>query len=133
MRRLKVVKNDTRAITEARYLCPRILRDVIEFRRLRRIYPGLIHHIRYEDFVTNPVPKSAEVYSILGDTPHAQWMNFVESNMQGVQKDKYHVVDANETATKWMRLIPATDLWQMDDLCGEVLDALGYPRYSSLM
>ncbi len=129
---LKVVKNDTRAITEARYLCPRMFRDVVEFRMLERKYPGLVHHVRYEDFVANPVFKSEKVYSLLGDTPPVQWMSFVESNMHAEKKSKYQVVDANDTANKWMHVIPTRDLWQMDDLCGKVLDALGYPRYSSL-
>ncbi len=117
---LKVMKNDTRAITEASYLCPRMLRDVVEFRQLQRKYPGLIHHVRYEDFVTNPVSKSVEIYGHLGETPSAQWTSFAERGIR------------NEPTNRWMSLIPAADLRKIDNLCGEVLDALGYPRYSSL-
>ncbi len=131
-RAISLSRSKKHVIDEARYLCPRMLRDVVEFRKLKRKYPGLIHHVRYEDFATNPVSKSEEVYGLLGYSPPAQWMSFVESNMHSEQRGKYQVVDANDTATKWMHRIPAADLWQMDNLCGKVLDALGYPRYSTL-
>ena len=133
-RKLKVIEKDTRAITEARYLCPRMQRDVVEFRQLERKYPGLIHHVRYEDFVTNPIAKSVEVYGRFGDTPPPQWASFTEENMHAKRKTKnyYQVKNATETATSWMRDIPAADLREMDDLCGEVLDTLGYPRYRSI-
>ncbi len=128
----RVEVNDTRAITEARYLCPRMLRDVVEFRHLKRKYPGLIHHVRYEDFVTNPIMKSVEVYDHLGRNAPANWASFVAKNMHAKEKRKYQVIDAKETATNWMRDIPKVDLREMDHMCGEVLDSLGYPRYSSI-
>ncbi len=129
---LRAEMNDTRAITEARYLCPRMLRDVVEFQRLERKYPGLVHHVRYEDYVTNPITKSVEVYDHLGRNATAHWASFVAKNMHAAAKGKYQVTDAKETATNWMRDIPAADLREMDHMCGEVLDSLGYPRYSSI-
>ncbi len=127
---LRAKMNDTRAITEARYLCPRMLRDVVEFRRLERKYPGLIYHVRYEDYVTNPITKSVEVYDHLGRNATAHWASFATKNMHAKAKRKYQVIDAKETATNWMREIPKVDMQEMDHMCGEVLDSLGYPRYS---
>ncbi len=109
-----------------------MLRDVVEFRQLQLKYPSLIHLVRYEDFVTNPISKSVEIYGHLGDTPPTQWARLVKKQMHAEKKKKYYVVDAKKTATRWMRLIPAADLREMDDICGEVLDALSYPRYTSL-
>ena len=80
-RAISLSRSKKHVIDEARYLCPRMLRDVVEFRKLKRKYPGLIHHVHYEDFATNPVSKSEEVYGLLGYSPPAQWMSFVESNI----------------------------------------------------
>ncbi len=131
-KKLVYSNKDSRVVTESRHLCPRMLRDVVEFRKLQHKYPGLIHLVRYEDFVTNPISKSVEIYRHLGDTPPPQWARLVENQMHAEEKKKYYVVDANKTATRWMREIPENDLREMDDLCGEVLDALGYPRYSAI-
>ncbi len=120
------------AITKAKLICQRMQRDVVEFRQLERKYPGLIHHVRYEDFVTTPIAKSVEVYRLFGDSPPPQWENLAEQNMHYKKKVKYHVKNATETASRWKREIPAEDLREMDSLCGDVLDALGYPRYQSI-
>ncbi len=112
---MKVVQYDSRPITEARYLCPRMQK---EFRQLERKYPGLIHHVHFEDFARNPISKSVEVDDHIGSTAPSQWTRFVQENMHSKKKGKYQVVDATETATEWQSLIPAADLREFDDLCG---------------
>ncbi len=85
---------------------------------------------RSEDI--HQIRRSAEVYDHLGRNAPANWVSFVAKNMHAKEKRKYQVIDAKETATNWMRDIPKVDLREMDHMCGEVLDSLGYPRYSSI-
>ncbi len=123
-------KNDRRAIVEARYLCPRMGRDVLELRRLDLKYPGIIHHVRYEDFTTSPTNSSEKIYGYFKRVPPASWKQFAEENMRSQDNEKYRVQNASYTAMRWSKEIPVSELSEIEMLCGVVLDSLGYPRYA---
>ena len=125
-------KRDRRAIAEARYLCPRMTRDISELLRIQSEYPGIIHHLRYEDFVASPVEKGKEAFRYFERTPSKQWKFFCEQAMHAKKREKYRVSNTTHATLRWMKEIPESDLVTMDSLCGDVLDYLGYKRFEGV-
>ncbi len=116
----RVVDKDRRPVTEARYLCPRMERDVEEFPRLLEKYPGVFYHIRYENFVRDPVKTAASIYGLFNMTSPVKW---TEANM------KVH----GRSSNKWLLKIPHLQLKDMDDICRVVLQKLGYDLYEDIV
>ncbi|XP_072027720.1 carbohydrate sulfotransferase 1-like [Amphiura filiformis] len=85
--------------------------------------------IRYEDFSANPKRIAKELYSFLGlQTPEVviQWLNtntnasYQNDNNMGLSKN------SAKAASNWRRYLNNEELQQVQSLCADVMELLGY-------
>ncbi len=116
---------------EAVYLCPGMRKDMSELQDLRAKYPDTIIRVKYETLAQSPIPVGRYIYQHINKTMPERWQNFAKKAMQGARGARGHgfttkVRNATETANRWQREIPARELVEINQLCRDVLEGLGY-------
>jgi hypothetical protein len=124
-------KTNTSHAREASIFCPRISDDVMNLITINQRYPGVVHVVRYEDLVTNPISTAKTVYKIFNSTPPSEWREFVKRTMHsedGAESGGFgiNVKNASELAYRWRKELPADQMTIINKLCSVAISGLGY-------
>ena len=116
--------------TEAKGLCERMLADESTYQNLQKRYPERITRVRYEDLAKHPLEEAQRIYHFTQRSPIPESVKlFLEKSMHANHDDgAFHTARANatDTAYKWRRTISQKLLEDLNALCRDVIQMLGY-------
>jgi hypothetical protein len=96
--------------------------------------PGRVHRLHYEALITDPEPTIRAVCAHLQEDFHPQMLQFSKTdNARKIAKmmDSWKNADAGFLAgntQKWRRELTDVEVRAVEEECGEVMEALSYPR-----
>ena len=67
-------------VSEAYYLCQKIMQDYTIFQKLKLEFPGALKMVRYEDMVRDKITTAENIYSFIGVKPHHKVFSWIEKN-----------------------------------------------------
>ena len=97
-----VRKNNT--ISEARYYCEDVMRDIELRQRLEAKYPGRTLQVIYDDFVKNAHQRASQIYTFLETTMPPEVEAFLKTTRPG-------------TASSWRKQLDSDFVQQVDRVC----------------
>ena len=103
-------KNNT--ISEARYYCEDVVRDIELRHRLEAKYPGRTMQVIYDDFVKNAHQRTRQIYAFLETNMPPEVGAFIETTRPG-------------TASSWRKQLDSNFVQQVDRVCSRLYAMLG--------
>ena len=94
-------------ISEARYYCEDVVRDIELRRRLEAKYPGRTMQVIYDDFVKNAHERTREIYAFLETSMPPEVESFIETTRPG-------------TASSWRKQLDSDFVQQVDRVCSRL-------------
>jgi hypothetical protein len=113
-------------------LCSEMRQDLHSFNQFKKLYPSKFTLIKYEDLSTDPItntklllnkfniPYSASVRRYLRSHTNASFSDFTKRNPYTTTRNSKSV------AYEWMQTLNITDILQVQNTCGDLLEELGY-------
>ena len=123
-------RTGTDLITNAKSLCHKMLYDFHEGVRLYNLYPGRFRFLYYEDLNEHPLRKVKLIYQYLGMALDQSKYEFI-SNIVVFNDNIAETERQMNTAFWWRKTMRWNETQQIDELCKDVYDVLGYKTFSS--
>ena len=119
-------------LPNAESLCKRMIVDFEEGKNLMKKYPQRFRFLYYEDLNDNPLDKVKAIYKYLGMSLDEEKFSKVK-NIKVFDTSENKVLTEREknTAFWWRKKLKWDLVKEIDKLCKDVYDALGYKRFSS--
>ncbi|XP_069134960.1 carbohydrate sulfotransferase 1-like [Argopecten irradians] len=148
-RNLKIIHllRDPRAVMNSRYklgwtpvpggavsLCTKMKKDYQQSVKLRRLFPGRIHTVFYEDMAQNFEEIVKEIYSFLGYQLNAKEqirLNRMTSSSKNGNAGSTQRRNSTLTARAWRYSINTKVLIENNKACSDLYQLLGYPQLGS--
>lgn len=148
-RNLKIIHllRDPRAVMNSRYklgwtpvpggavsLCKKMKKDYQESVKLRRLFPGRIHTVFYEDLAQTFEEAVKEIYSFIGYQLNANEqirLSTMTSSSKNGNAGSTHRRNSTLTARAWRHSINANVLRETNKACSDLYQLFGYPQLGS--
>lgn len=113
-------------------LCSEMRQDLNSFKQFKKIYPSRFTLVKYEDLSTDPntyakqlldqfsIPYSASVKRFLKVHTNSRSSDYSKRNPYTT------IRNSKSVAYEWMQTLNMTDILQVQNTCGDLLQELGY-------
>ncbi|ELT98829.1 hypothetical protein CAPTEDRAFT_210872 [Capitella teleta] len=127
---IKVKFNSGDIVHESRLICNKMEQDIKDYERLSSLYPGVFIRVKYEDLVFDPKQFGKTVYQHIGlKDCSTRWLKTVQSSLHGSKASGSFGTfrkNGTEAIEKWRKQITDQKLNEVNRICKNVLNALGY-------
>ena len=121
--------------------CPHLLADITAAFKLERSYPGTVLLVRYEDLSMDPITTTTNILTFLQLPLTRDIQLFIETHSyaqntpvwnrshkkKDSKKDPYGTIrDSSATASAWKKSLDLQDIFQIQQVCREPMEILGY-------
>nr|XP_027222455.1 carbohydrate sulfotransferase 5-like [Penaeus vannamei] len=127
--------------TQADYkaLCPRILKDLQMIDTVKKLFPGRVTSVKYEDLCLDTKGVATTLWRFLSGAPEADlpptWAHYLAEHTDGANRrgNAYSTWrDTRKEAEAWRQEIGESLLLAVEDHCGGAIDLLGHNKFHSL-
>ncbi|ELT92250.1 hypothetical protein CAPTEDRAFT_223538 [Capitella teleta] len=127
---VKVKFNSGDIVHESRLICNKMEQDIKDYERLSSLYPGVFIRVKYEDLVLDPKQFGKTVYQHIGlEDCSASWLKTVQSSLHGSKASGSFGTsrkNGTEAIEKWREEIKGKKFTEVNRICENVLNTLGY-------
>ena len=124
------ITNTQNLLSNAKSLCSKMLYDFHEGLRLYNLYPDRFRFLYYEDLNNDPLGKVKLIYQYLGMSLNQSKYEII-SNIKVFNNSKAKTERERNTAFWWRKTLKWDITKQIDEICKDVYDVLGYKTFSS--
>ncbi|XP_077513834.1 carbohydrate sulfotransferase 5-like isoform X2 [Amblyomma americanum] len=119
---------------DAGELCAQMRADLDAFDQLvGQMPPKRTHRIRFEDLATDAANETVRLYAKLGLDYTSSVSQYLLSHTTATKEDlrRFHSTKRNtaDVANEWMKKLPRRTVARIEEVCGDVLQRLGYKFY----
>lgn len=127
--------------TQADYkaLCPRILEDLQMIDTVKKLFPGRVTSVKYEDLCLDTKGVATTLWRFLSGAPEADlpptWAHYLAEHTDGANRrgNAYSTWrDTRKEAEAWRQEIGESLLLAVEEHCGGAIDLLGHNKFHSL-
>ncbi|KAK8753780.1 hypothetical protein OTU49_001563 [Cherax quadricarinatus] len=122
----------TRACSDAGYLCSDLEEDFNTYLVLKENFPGRVMLLRYEDLARKPYEKSREILHFAGLTFHREVQDYLDDHLTSDEDEPWSTRhDPMTRVARWMKVMHFEDVVTTQYQCHSVMKNLGYRRFNS--
>ena len=131
----------TPSCSDPQVWCADLLADITAAFNLERSYPDTVLLVRYEDLSMDPITTTTNILTFLQLQFTRDIQQYIETHShaqetpawkrshgkKNSEEDPYGTIrDSSATAFAWMKSLPLQDILQIQQVCREPMEKLGY-------